>query len=126
MDIDSSYLKNLTSQASESTSSDKLRGTLKGVNKNTGDDELMEACKQFEAYFVEQMFKEMRKTVPEDPLDSGSNKQLVDYFKDNLTQEYATQATEREGLGLAQMLYEQMKRNYSAKSPDEVLPSDEA
>ena len=34
-------------------------------------------------------------------------------FGDTLTQEYEKSATEQgDGLGLAQMLYEQMKRNY--------------
>ena len=27
------------------------------------DDELMDACKQFEAYFLERMFQEMMKTI---------------------------------------------------------------
>ena len=35
-----------------------------------------------------------------------------DYYKDNMIQEIASDSTEQEGLGLAQMLYEQMKRNY--------------
>ena len=38
---------------------------------------------------------------------------LVDFFKDNALQELASTSTERDGLGLAQMLYEQMKRNYN-------------
>ena len=28
------------------------------------DAELMDACKQFEAYFIEQMYKGMMKTIP--------------------------------------------------------------
>ena len=74
---------------------------------------MLAVCKEFEAYFVEQMFKEMQKTVDvfKDE-DSDPNGNLVDFFKDNAIQELAGLQTEREGLGLAQMLYEQMKRNY--------------
>ena len=126
MDIDASYLNNLAGSAVNSAASEKIRNTLGSVDKSSGDDRLMEACRQFEAYFVEQMFKEMQKTVPEDVLDSGSNKQLVDYFKDSLTQEYAKEAVDRQGLGLAQMLYEQMKRNYGGVTPSEVLSKDQA
>ena len=54
----------------------------------------------------------MMKTIPESE-DSGSNGALVDYFKDSMVQELATQSTETNSLGLAQMLYDQMKVNYS-------------
>ena len=75
-------------------------------------EELMDACKQFESYFLEQMFKQMWATVPESELSSGSSNALVDYYKDEMTRTLAEQSTEQNSLGLAQMLYEQMKRNY--------------
>ena len=43
---------------------------------------------------------------------SASTKQLKDYYKEQMTQSYAEQASESGGLGIAQVLYEQMKRNY--------------
>lgn len=80
---------------------------------NATDEELMEACKSFEAYFVEQAFKGMEKMIPENEDDSSSGMNHIDMFKDNLYKEYASAATERgDGLGIATMLYEQMKRNY--------------
>ena len=132
MDIDSSYLTNLSSQAVSEANASKLKSTLsnisetgsrvkaKGSGVNSAEEEkLFDACKQFESYFVEQMFKEMMKTVPKDALDTGSNSMLVDYYKDNLVKEYAAEATEKESLGLAQMLYEQMKRNIGI-TPEEA------
>lgn len=73
-------------------------------------DELLEVCKEFEAYFMEMMMKEMVKTIGED--DESSNS-MVDYFKDTAITDLAKQATNQESLGLAQQLYEQMKRNYN-------------
>ena len=35
----------------------------------------------------------------------------VNYFKDMMYQKYAEDATDTDGLGIAQMLYESMKRN---------------
>ncbi|MBD5500175.1 MAG: hypothetical protein HDR10_03065 [Lachnospiraceae bacterium] len=105
------YTDYLTSQ---STSANKLKDTLGNKDYSTaGDDELLEACKQFESYFLEQVFKEMQKTVDclKDEESSSSNS-LVDYFKDTTLQELAATSTETQGLGIAQMLYEQMKRNY--------------
>ncbi|MBQ8955772.1 MAG: rod-binding protein [Lachnospiraceae bacterium] len=130
MDFDTSYLTTLSSQAVSNANASKLKSTLsgildagKGANgadvSSAEDAKLMDACKQFESYFVEQMYKQMMATVPEDPLDSGTNSTLVDYYKDNLVKEYASQTTEQEGLGLAKMLYEQMKRNIG-QTPEEI------
>lgn len=77
------------------------------------DEELMDACKQFEAYFVEQMYKAMIKTIPQSDASSASVNTMMDYYKDQMVQGIAEQTTEQNGLGLAQMLYEQMKRNFT-------------
>ena len=99
----------------QTTSADRLSEPLnkKDYSKEQ-DEELLDACKQFESYLLEQVFKEMEKTVDcfkEE--DSDPNSTLVDYFKDNTLQELASDSTEKQGLGIAQMLYEQMKRNYN-------------
>lgn len=81
-----------------------------GKLENASDKELMDACKEFEAYFLEQMFKEMSKTVMSSD-ESGSNGSLVSFFKDQTLTSIAKDSTEQNSLGLANMLYEQMKRN---------------
>ncbi len=110
--ISSLYTDYMTSQ---NTSGIRLNNTINTTDySKADDDELLEACKQFEAYFLEQVFKEMEKTVDcfKDE-DSDPNDHLVDFFKENAVQELAATSTEIQGLGLAQMLYEQMKRNYN-------------
>ncbi len=130
MDFDTGYLTTLSSQAVSNANSAKLKNSLSEISEaakggekpnvsSAEDEKLLDACKQFESYFVEQMYKQMMATVPEDPLDSGTNSVLVDYYKDNLIKEYASQTTEQEGLGLAKMLYEQMKRNIG-QTPEEI------
>ncbi len=94
------------------STSEKLSGTLNSTDYSKAtDDELMDACKQFESYFVEQVIKSMEKMIPKDE-DSETSKYL-DYFGDTYTQELASIVTEQNDLGLAQTLYEQMKRNYN-------------
>lgn len=88
---------------------EKMKAYWKEKNKGTDDEQLMDACKQFEAYFVEQMFKEMWKTVPETEYSFQSTGTMVDLYKDNMIQEMASMTTETGGLGLAHTLYEQMK-----------------
>ena len=108
--ITSTYNDIYASASSQSTT--KLEGQLETDYTSATDAELMDACKQFEAYFLEQMFKEMRKTIPESEETSGSTGSLVDYYKDQMVQNIAADSTEQNSLGLAQTLYEQMKRNY--------------
>ncbi len=90
----------------------KLESTLGSDLSKATKDELMDVCKDFEAYFTEQMFKAMQKMVPESENVSSSTKQLQEYYKEQMVQSFADQSAQGEGLGIAQTLYEQMKRNY--------------
>ena len=108
----SSYYSDIMATQAQTAQSQKLQQTVSGDYSNATSEELMEACKQFEAYFLEQMFKEMEKTIPNQDDGDASTQRLVDYFKDSSIQQLAADSTENNSLGLAQMLYEQMKRNY--------------
>ena len=111
--ISSAYADYMQSQ---NTAATKLKETIDGTDySQASDDELLDVCKQFEAYFLEQVFKEMQKTVDCMKEDNTSKPtgNLVNYFKDTAIQELAATSTEVQGLGLAQIMYEQMKRNYN-------------
>ena len=103
--------------AGKTSATDKLQNTLENKDySKSNDEELMNVCKEFESYFVEQVFKALEKMVPENKDESSTTSSYMDYFGDMLTQEYAAAVTESDngrGLGIAQMLYEQMKRNYN-------------
>lgn len=113
MDIGS--LGMYTSYIADEATANKTQASmnLEKDYSQTTEEELMDACKQFEAYFLEQVMKEMVKTIPKSEESSGANSTLVDYFKDNMIQELAAQSTETNSLGLAQMLYDQMKVTYN-------------
>lgn len=102
---------------SQNTAADKISESL--VNRNyeaATEDELLGACKEFESYFLEQVFKAMEKTVEAVADNSSStnySSSMVDYFKDQTIASLASTSTQTQGLGLAQSLYEQMKRNYN-------------
>lgn len=107
--------KNYIDNANEA-SAQALKGKLNSTSTEATDDELMDACKQFEAYLWEQVFKEMEKSTKifsdEEEGDAYASN-MVDYFSDSLIQEISSQATTQGGNSLSQMLYEQMKHNYS-------------
>lgn len=94
-----------TMQKNAKTSS--LENSLSNDLSNKTDEELMDVCKSFESYFIEQVFKEMKNTV----LKTDEENEYEEYFGDMLTEQYASEATANSGLGIAQMLYESMKRN---------------
>ena len=97
-------------------SANNLEQTLQNTDlSNSTDEELMSVCKQFEAYFLEQVFKEMKNTVPKSDTSSDSGMSMMkDYYEEEMIKEYASEASQQgDGVGLAQTLYEQMKRNYN-------------
>lgn len=107
-----SQLNDLYSKT-DNTSASKLENTLSGDMSQATDEELMDVCKQFESYFMEQIIKGMEKMVPKSDEEDSSVSQTVDFFKDTMIQDIASQSTETQGLGLAQTLYESMKRQYN-------------
>lgn len=106
-------MADMAGMTAKNTTATRLEEQLKAGYGSASDEELMDACKQFEAYFLEQMFKAMQKTVPNYSTEgmTGSSSNLMDYYKEQMIQQVAADTTEQSSLGLAQMLYEQMKRN---------------
>lgn len=121
-DVTSMYSDMYASMANQSAT--KLQEQLKNQDYvKATEKELMDACQQFEAYFVEQMYKAMMKTTSFGMGSTGANSTLMDYYKDQMIQGLAEQTTEQNGgVGLAKMLYEQMRRNYGL---DDVSLKDE-
>lgn len=96
-------------------SAEDLKNKLNNA-ADADDEELLKVCKQFEAYLWEQVIKSMEKTVKifsDDDDKEGYASNMVDVFKDTVIQEISSQVTSETGgpNSLAQMLYEQMKRN---------------
>lgn len=105
---DSIFMQQSTSSAS-TAKADKLSSSLDNLNEGTAtDEELLEACKEFETYLVEQVIKNTKKAMLQDEDSEG---EYMKYFGDYMTESYAELITENADLGIAQMLYESMKRN---------------
>lgn len=122
MDIGSLYTDYYANQV-KNTSSNKMSQSISSKDySNATDEELMNVCKDFESYFVEQVLKQaMDVFTSGEESSSGAMNTLQGYYKDNLIKEYAGKITENQDMGLAKTLYEQMKRNYSTES---IKPAD--
>lgn len=98
-----------TDTVTNNTSAVALEDTLSSTDLSSAtDEELMDVCKSFESYFVEQVLKEAKKTVLSDEDEEGD---YLQYFGDIMVQEYSDILSDNGNLGIAQMLYESMKRN---------------
>lgn len=77
----------------------------KGDAKND-PEALRKTCQQFEAIFIQQMFKAMRATVP----DSGllDKDQSLGYFQDLMDFQVSQQMATRQGVGLADAMFRQL------------------
>lgn len=91
------------------TKASKLQSSLAGINSGEAtDEEMMEVCKEFEAYLMEKVMKQMKDVMTDSEEEEND---YMSYFGDMMYQEYAKTIAENGELGLAQQLYESMKRN---------------
>ena len=129
MDIDSSYFNNYLNTVKDDASSrtaeySKLKNKLDSTGRDTTDEELMDVCKQFEAYLWEQVYKNVDKTTNlfGSQSDGSYAGNMVNMFSDTLIQEVSKMSVGEGDNSLAMQLYEQMKRNYGVgvKTPEEI------
>ena len=79
-----------------------------GPGKAKEEAKLQDACQQFEQMFLTQMMKQMRQAGPKGGM--FGNSQGADQFADMLDQERAKDWSQNGGIGLASMMFEQMKK----------------
>ncbi len=95
------------------TQNKDLENTLNNMGSTSAtDDEMMEACKEFETYMIEQIYKNMEKTIMKAEEDEN---EYEAYFGDMRVQQYAKSVMDQGGFGLANQLYEAMSRNSATK-----------
>lgn len=75
------------------------------------DEQLREAAKMYEHQFLNEMIKAMRSTVQQDDglIKHGMGEKI---YSEQLDQQYAQNWTDRGGVGLADLIYNQIKEKY--------------
>lgn len=103
------YIYSQLKSSSNENKTSSLKNKLSELeNGESTDEEMLEVCKEFEAYLMEKVMKQMKETMTDSEEEEND---YLSYFGDMMYQEYAKQITENGELGLAQQLYESMKRN---------------
>ena len=78
--------------------------------------QLREACEEFESLFVKLMLDSMRKTLSDDTLIPKNAGEKL--FEDKLYDEYAEKISRSAGLGIADMMYEQLEAGFPGATVD--------
>ncbi len=90
-----------------------LKGHARGDVQ--GETALRAAAQQFEAMFLQEIMRTMREaTIKSDLMESGA----IDTFEGMFDKEVSMQMAKRGGMGLADMMVQQMKKNL----PDAAAP----
>lgn len=84
-------------------------GDFDPSKKQQEDARLKDAVQQYEQVFLKQLFAEMRKTIPKTNLLGGHSKEQ-EMFEDMLDEERAKAWSSSGGIGLASIMYEQLKK----------------
>lgn len=107
--IGDTYFTNYSTKANDAVSQ-KMTSQIQDAET---DEEMLDACKQFESYLVQQMFKSMEesaKVFSDDDEDNSND--YVNMFQDNYLSAIADQMVNSgQGLGIADKLYESMVNN---------------
>lgn len=100
------------SSNSSAAAVNKTKDSLSGINKETTEEELRDAVKSFETYFVEQVLKEVKETTKFTDKESSSVSQMTDYFMDTTMTTMAEQLVDELGGTLTDQWVDSLKRNY--------------
>jgi Rod binding domain-containing protein len=74
-------------------------------SKRQNEAKLNDACQQFESLFLSQILKEMKKSIPKAE-GEGKDKEMYDEM---MYEEIAKSMASSGGIGMANILYQQMK-----------------
>ena len=107
-------LNTATADSVSDNKASSLQNNLKVISSETSEEELMQICKDFESYFVEEILKEVRENMKtdEDEDEDSSLSTMTDFYMDTTIETLADQLVDELGESYTQQLYEQMKRNY--------------
>ena len=109
-----SSLVDTTQTTAATNQATKLQDSANSISSNSTEEELLEVCKDFTSYFVEEIMKEVKENMTMGDEEQDSSLQtLTDFHMDSAIETLADEVVDEIGESFTQQLYEQMKRNYN-------------
>lgn len=128
--ISSSYLNNISSQAfttSTKNNADSIVDSAKNLSKSSSKEDLRNAVKSFEGYFLEQVIKKEKENIDminDDDKDLTTS-QLEDFYMDQTITKVASEMVDKNFDSMTDEFVESMSRTYHI-SDEAGEESDEA
>ncbi len=97
----------------------KAAGGLALEKPDAKADQLHKIAKDFEAVFLYQMMKQMRGSIEKEEMFHGGAGE--DIFTEMLDEEFSKRMAGRGSIGIADMLFEQLSRQYGLEEPQGSL-----
>ena len=116
-----------TRNTNQNAQAEKLSKTASSLGSQSTEEELVEATKSFETYFVEQILKELKKSLddmnPEDENKDMAAGQMSDFHMDSTISKMAEELVDQFGGNFTDTLVDHMKLTYGIKDSDEAKSS---
>jgi flagellar protein FlgJ len=110
--IDYGTIKGKTQEAKQG----EFQSALDKAVSEKDEKKLKETCRDLEAVFINMMFSQMRSTVQKDELFGGGYAE--DMYQDMLYEKYADEASKSGGIGIADILYQQLSKGMNKESEE--------
>lgn len=101
----------------QTAETDSFKSVMEQAAGSGDMEKLKEACEQFETYFINTLFKQMRSSAASYSVEEKS--QARAYFEGMLDDELSKEMTKSGGVGIADMLYDNLKRAYAASEAEQ-------
>jgi Rod binding domain-containing protein len=118
MDGITNYLNTQYTNATNSAAATGATSSLGKIDSTSTKEDLEEAVKSFETYFVEKMLKDVQENLKSDDED-GIMGQYTDFYMDSTLQTLAGEIVDSCGGNLTDTLVAQMARNYGIDISEE-------
>lgn len=106
--INSNFAKNIIDSTKSKVAESSFEKHLQGAMEKNDEKELKKVCQDFEAFFLNMMYKQMKAAVPKSnfiPEDSGR-----DIFESMHDESLMEEASKSGSFGLADSLYNQLSK----------------
>ncbi len=123
----STYLQTQYANNQSTAAAESINKSISGISAESSEEEITAAVKDFEAYLMEQVIKEVKDTfVDEDESDDNSISMYKDYFMDSAISEIAAQLVDEIGENVTDDFVQQIMRNYGITGVTNIVQDTES
>ena len=116
------YYSLQTENSKAAENAEKVTGKVGGLSKDSSREEVKEAVRSFESYFLEQVIKQQKESVKAFSDDEDKDlyaSQIEDMYSDRAIQQIAESMVKQNFEGITDKFTDQIMRNYGITEEEE-------